>query len=203
MQHYLNQCSNFKLVSKEQKTEWIKANKRCWRCGREHQAAKCTLKAKCKQCDRKHLEVHHDINISQNAAASGKSKVTEVSTCLISSTSETLHLDRQTSISKELLKLILVILQSGNKVLETYAILDDGSEHPILLHEAADRLGLHGEAEDLALHTVRQEVCTIHGATVSFSVASASQPGPPDPQGFHCKGTQLCPPYVPSQSSTG
>lgn len=70
-----------------------------------------------------------------------------------------------------------VILQSGNKVLETYAILDDGSERTILLHEAADRLGLHREPEDLVLRTVRQEVRTIHGATVSFSVASASQPG--------------------------
>ena len=28
VQHYLNQYSNFKLLSREQKTEWIKANKR-------------------------------------------------------------------------------------------------------------------------------------------------------------------------------
>lgn len=49
VQHYMAQCSNFKLLSKEQKTEWIQMNKRCWRCGHEHQAARCTLKAKCKQ----------------------------------------------------------------------------------------------------------------------------------------------------------
>lgn len=64
VQHYLNQCSNFKLLSKEQKTEWIKVNKRCWRCGCEQQAGKCTLKAKCKQCERKHLEVLQEVNTS-------------------------------------------------------------------------------------------------------------------------------------------
>lgn len=91
--------------------------------------------------------------------------------------SETLYVDRPTSSSQVLLKLSRVLLKSGTKVIETYAILDDGSERTILLCEAADRLGLQGEPEDLALRTVRQEVCTIHGATVSFSVAPASQPG--------------------------
>ncbi len=95
----------------------------------------------------------------------------------MSSISETLYLDRPTSSSQVLLKLSRVILQSGNKVLETYAILNDGSERTILLHEVADHLGLQGKEEELVLHTVRQEVRTVHGATVSFSVAAASQPG--------------------------
>lgn len=103
--------------------------------------------------------------------------MTEESTCLVSSISETLYVDRPTGSSQVLLKLSRVILKSGTKLIETYAILDDGSERTILLREAADRLGLQGEPEDLALRTVRQEICTIHGATVSFSVAPASQPG--------------------------
>lgn len=76
-QHYLNQCNNFKLLSVEQKTEWIKANRRC---GREHQAAKCNLKAKCKQCEKKHLDVLHEVNTSQNAVATGKHRELEPST---------------------------------------------------------------------------------------------------------------------------
>nr|XP_057925810.1 uncharacterized protein LOC131127691 [Doryrhamphus excisus] len=175
-QHYLNQCSNFKLLSVEQRMHWIKANNRCWRCGREHLAAKCNLKAKCKRCERKHLEVLHEVNSSQHASAPSKPKVPESSTCLVSSVSETLFIDRPASSSQVLLKLSRVILQSGSKVLETYAILDDGSERTILLNDAAVRLGLGGKAEDLTLRTVRQEICTIHGATVSFSVAAASQP---------------------------
>ncbi|XP_061733574.1 uncharacterized protein LOC133536902 isoform X1 [Nerophis ophidion] len=177
VQHYLNQCNNFKLLSVEQKTQWIKENHRCWRCGREHQAAKCNLKAKCKQCERKHLDVLHQVNTSQNATATGKLQTPESSTCLVSSVSEIMYIDRPASSHQVLLKLSRVILQSGNKVLETYAILDDGPERTTLLNDAAVYLALHGKTEDLALRTVRQEVCTIHGANVSFSVSPASQPG--------------------------
>ncbi|CAL9699989.1 unnamed protein product [Knipowitschia caucasica] len=177
VQHYMNQCSNFKLMSMDQKTQWIKTHNRCWRCGREHQAAKCNLKAKCKQCERKHLDVLHEVNTSQSATATANTKAPEASTCLVSSVSETLYLDRPASSRQVLLKLSRVILHSGNKVLETYAILDDGSERTILLNDAAVSLGIHGKPEDLTLRTVRQEVCTIHGATVSFSVAPASEPG--------------------------
>ncbi|RXN24065.1 hypothetical protein ROHU_036624 [Labeo rohita] len=47
-QHYLNQCQNFSQLTKEQKSNWVKTNKRCWRCGRAHQAAQCRLKTSCK-----------------------------------------------------------------------------------------------------------------------------------------------------------
>lgn len=61
-EHYLNQCSNFRQLSTEQKSTWVKMNKKCWRCGRAHQAAKCRLKITCKQCKRKHLDALHDVN---------------------------------------------------------------------------------------------------------------------------------------------
>ncbi|KAJ8411283.1 hypothetical protein AAFF_G00172890 [Aldrovandia affinis] len=63
-QHYTNQCTNFQLLTKEQKEAWIMTNQRCWKCGREHLAAQCTLKAKCKKCERKHLEILHEANAS-------------------------------------------------------------------------------------------------------------------------------------------
>uniref|UniRef100_A0AAV2LIV0 Polyprotein n=1 Tax=Knipowitschia caucasica TaxID=637954 RepID=A0AAV2LIV0_KNICA len=115
VQHYMNQCSNFKLMSMDQKTQWIKTHNRCWRCGREHQAAKCNLKAKCKQCERKHLDVLHEVNTSQSATATANTKAPEASTCLVSSVSETLYLDRPASSRQVLLKLSRVILHSGNK----------------------------------------------------------------------------------------
>lgn len=96
---------------------------------------------------------------------------------MVSSTSETLDVDRPTGSSQVLLKLSRVILKSGTKLIETYTILDDGCDGTILLHEAFDGLGLQGEPEDLALHIVQQEICITHGATVSVSVAPASHPG--------------------------
>lgn len=176
IQHYMNQCSNFKLLNKEQVENWIKMGNRCWRCGRSHQISKCTLKAKCKKCDRRHLEVLHDVNTNSESSRKGNIRESEGSVCPISSTSQTLYLDRPTSGNQVLLKLSRVVIQNGDKSLETFAVLDDGSERTILLHEAAQRLGLQGTVEDLALRTVRHEVHTFRGSSVSFSIAPASQP---------------------------
>lgn len=60
--------------------------------------------------------------------------------------------------------------------METYAVLDDGSERTILLCEAANKLGLCGIPEELALRTIRQETKVLQGASVSFSVSPVSQP---------------------------
>lgn len=39
---YLNNCTNFKQLHKEQQESWIKANSKRCRCGRNHQAASST-----------------------------------------------------------------------------------------------------------------------------------------------------------------
>lgn len=61
-----------------------------------------------------------------------------------------------------MLKVIRVILHHGKRTLDTYATLDDGSERTMLLSAAAERLGLKGTPEDLALRTTRQDVQTIN-----------------------------------------
>ncbi|KAJ8361751.1 hypothetical protein AAFF_G00427910 [Aldrovandia affinis] len=95
-QHFLDQCLNFKQLTKEQKATWVKSNNHCWRCGRHHQAAQCRLKVLCKT---------------------------------------------------------LRCYFTGEHTLETYAILDDGSERTILLQDAAKRLQLQGTPESLILRT--------------------------------------------------
>ncbi|KAL7866046.1 hypothetical protein SRHO_G00112930 [Serrasalmus rhombeus] len=178
-QHYLNQCVNFKILTREQIERWIRSNRRCWKCGREHLSTECTLKAKCKRCDKRHLEVLHDVNTRQNDKTTTFTKNTaglSESAKPSTSTAETLYVDRPTGSSKVLLKMSRVTLRHGDTSLDTYALLDDGSERTILLYDAAQQLGLQGVPEDLSLRTVRQDVRVIHGATVSFSVSPAHQP---------------------------
>lgn len=69
-----------------------------------------------------------------------------------------------------------MILRNGEHVLETFAILDDGSERTILLQAAAQKLNLRGKKEDLVLRTVRQDRKIIRGNSVSFSISPACQP---------------------------
>lgn len=73
---------------------WISTATSSWRCGREHQVAKCNLKDKCKQCERRHLGILHEVNTSQHTIATGKPQVPEPSMCLVSSVSESLIIDR-------------------------------------------------------------------------------------------------------------
>lgn len=59
--HFLNNCDHVKQLSKAL-IHGLRINNKCWRCGRNYQAAKCTLKAPCKTCIRRHLPVLHEVN---------------------------------------------------------------------------------------------------------------------------------------------
>ncbi|XP_028314116.1 uncharacterized protein LOC114470250 [Gouania willdenowi] len=159
--------SEFKKFSTDQRVSWIKTGKRCWRCGRNHLAAQCYLKAKCQQCNQTHLDILHEVNTPATKAARPAPE---------SGQPATYYLDPDLRSSCVLLKMVKVLLHNGKHRLETYAILDDGSEHTILLHSAAQELHLKGQSEDLALRTIRQDVKTISGKSVSFSISSSAHP---------------------------
>ena len=74
------------------------------------------------------------------------------------------------------LKVVPIIISHGSKSLHTYAILDDGAERTIILPAAVRHLELKGEAESLALRTIRQDVARLTGASVNFHVASLARP---------------------------
>lgn len=118
--HFLDRCSNFAQLTVEQITAWIKTNRRCWRCGRSHQAAQCRLKVTCQKCKGKRLQALHEVNAKPAAADTS---------CLVSTTNEVLYLDRRSGCSQVLLKMSKVLLRNGKHTLETLAILDDGSDY--------------------------------------------------------------------------
>lgn len=74
------------------------------------------------------------------------------------------------------LKVVPVIISHGSKVLQTYAILDDGAECTIILPAAVRHLKPKGEAESLALRTIRQDVACLTGTSVNFHVAPLMHP---------------------------
>ncbi|KAJ7997224.1 hypothetical protein DPEC_G00226750 [Dallia pectoralis] len=87
-EHYLNQCSAIQSLNKEKVTEWIKTNKKCWRCGRDHQASQCTLKKPCGICQGPHLQVLHEVNIRPPKEAAKEES------CLVNTATEVLYLER-------------------------------------------------------------------------------------------------------------
>lgn len=75
-----------------------------------------------------------------------------------------------------LLKVVAVTLTNEDKTLDTYTILDDGSERTVILQPAVQQLCLKGEPESLTLRTVCQDVKTPEGAAVSFTIIPACNP---------------------------
>ncbi|KAK0139446.1 hypothetical protein N1851_023834 [Merluccius polli] len=75
-----------------------------------------------------------------------------------------------------MLKVVPVLLHYGEKTLDTFAILDDGSERTMLLPAAVKSLGIRGPAEALPLRTVRQDIQVLHGYAVSFHISSVALP---------------------------
>lgn len=133
--------------------DWIKSEKRCWRCGRDHQAARCYLKARCQKCSRTHLEVLHEVNHSSSSHITPTSETSQP---------VTYYLDPARRSSCVLLKMVKVCLHHAGRNIETFAILDDGSERTILLHSAAQQLGLQGQCEELAgLQSGVWEICLL------------------------------------------
>ena len=173
-EHYLSQCSDVAKLSKEQLKEWIQANKRCWRCARNHQAAQCTLKKPCHICQGKHLLALHEINLRPER--SNTETVKKEESCLTSSASASLYLDGPGVSSRVMLKIVPVLLHHQGRSLSTFALLDDGSERSMLLPAAAKALGVKGAPEDLPLRTVRQDIQVLHGHKVSFHVSPLANP---------------------------
>ena len=164
---YLSQCVAIKELTKDQVVDWIRSNRRCWRCARTHQAAQCNLKKPCGLCQGKHLSVLHKVNTRK------PKETTKTENCPVSPTTEVLYLDKPSSSDRVLLKVVRVTLTHGERSLDTYAILDDGSERTMLLPAAVRKLGLQGRPEDMALRTIRHDVQTLHVASVSFHVCPA------------------------------
>ncbi len=162
-QHFLNKCPHFQKLNKEKIIEWFRVNRRCWRCGRAHQAAQCDLKKLCNVCQGKHLRVLHDAN------SRPKAEQPNSESCLVNTSTEVLYLDKPSDHPRVLLKIVRVLLRNKDRTLNTFVILDDGSERtPWSCWQTGP--------EDLALRTIRQEVQALKGAAVSFNISSPTNP---------------------------
>ncbi len=114
---------------------------------------------RCKQCNRCHLLVFHDINLRRaDIPKTPPDEGTSANACLLNTMNETLLIRKSPASRKVLLKIGKVIFHNGAHKMKAYAILDDGSERISLLHNAAQQLGLKGQPEALPLCTIRQEL---------------------------------------------
>lgn len=87
-----------------------------------------------------------------------------------------IYLDRPNRSQKVMLKVIKVLLHNGDLMIESYAVLDDGSEHSIVLPQVVHQLKLLRHPETLPLRTVHQRVTQLDGSSVTFQVSPIHAP---------------------------
>ncbi len=172
-EHYLSQCTSFAQLTPDQVKTWIRSHNRCWRCARSHHAAQCDLKKPCSLCHGLHLRSLHDVNISPSST---EESATVEKSCFTSFSSDRFFLDRPSVSGRVMLKVVPVHLRYEDRTLDTFALLDDGSERTILLSAAVEALGIQGVPEDLPLRTVRDDVQVIHGCSIAFQISPVYRP---------------------------
>ncbi|KAG1930137.1 hypothetical protein F2P79_022559 [Pimephales promelas] len=121
--------------------------------------------AGCKTCKVLHLTILHEVALQ-----------TQKSVLLVNVPNSQVYLDRPNRSPKVMLKVVKVLLHNGDKAMETYAVLDDGSERSIVLPQAVEQLNLTTVPETLKLRTIRQDVHQLNGASVSLSVSPLNRP---------------------------
>lgn len=111
-----------------------------------------------------HWDVLHDVNQrTKERIADTESKI--------------MYVDPAKSGSSEvMLKIVRVYLHYRGRMLDTYAVLDDGSEKTLLLHSAALQLGVQGPREVLTIRTIRRDVKEISGEQVALTISPAGRP---------------------------
>lgn len=89
-----------------------------------------------------------------------------------------IYLDHLSHSGRVMLKVVPVQLHHGQKSLDTYAVLDDGSEKTVILPAAVKALELDQEEETLLLRTIRQDVMQLKGGggSVAFHVSPKARP---------------------------
>ncbi|KAI2646144.1 ORF V: Enzymatic polyprotein [Labeo rohita] len=172
-EHYLSQCTSFAQLTPDKVKTWIRSHNRCWRCARSHHAAQSDLKKPCSLCRGLHLRSLHDVNISPSPT---EDSATVEKSCFTSSSSDRFYLDKPSVSGRVMLKVVPVHLSYEDRTLDTFALMDDGSERTILLSAAVEALGIQGVPEDLPLRTVRDDVQVICGRSIDFQISPVYRP---------------------------
>ncbi|KAK3542977.1 hypothetical protein QTP70_008513 [Hemibagrus guttatus] len=165
-EHYLRQCASFTKLTSDQVRTWICSNNRCWRCTRAHHASQCDLKKPCNICQGTHLRPLHEVYV--NPSHKEDSANIEKS-CLTNSSHDRFFLDKPSVGGRVMLKVVPVNLHYEDRTLDTFALLDDGSERTILLSTAVKALGIQGVPEELPLRTVRDDIQTCYKINHAFT----------------------------------
>ena len=194
--HPVAYCPVFKSKHLQDRRKFTWENGLCFNCLKaNHQAKNCPSLKRClkERCGRSHHTLLHEDPQpdSRPSLANNQSSSIQPSTSLPESVRHSSPVSSslpavQSSINqvcaqpqrKVLLQVLPVQIHSQDNLINTYAVLDPGSDSTLIRKDLADRLQLVGETCQLNINTVGNDVSTQNLHRVSFSLSSKDQLDP-------------------------
>ncbi len=170
-------CSKFKSFSLDERRQYVRKNRLCFNCLiYNHVVKDCRKSNQCSVsgCDRKHNTLLHqwyksptvDSSNTMNVQVSSVSDVPiQTGTCTATGSNQ-----------KVCLRILPVRIANGDKFIETYALLDDGSEVTLCDERVVSSLGLSAKSKTYTINSINKS-SVIKGAEVSLNVTSLDGTG--------------------------
>ena len=172
--HSLAKCTNFQAKSVEERSEFIRLSKLCFRCFKEgHISAKCQSQQSCQNCGKSHHTLLHGakpkikrieaksqpsrekevkgggiINISTNPVAANTNALSSLFVC------DSERQSKNIITNSKIIPVILYHKDNPTKEVKIYALLDDASDTTFVTEGVQQELGIKGVETRLSLSTM-------------------------------------------------
>ena len=171
-QHFINKCPKFLSLSYEKRFEFVKENRLCFKClNFGHKSSDCKVDIKCFKCDRRHNVLLHNDNHQETKQDSQENTVVK-SRYKEPDNVQTSAAVNATSVSRSTvyLGIIPVTLKNNDTQVQTYALLDSGSNTSLLKREIYDVLKLQGTPTSYSLQTINNNKSVGQQYKTSFAM---------------------------------
>jgi len=173
--HELTECRKFKGKTQNERFRLVRRNRLCDNCLKPfHMANDCWKKSVCGSngCERKHHTLLHFRRAENPTGAGESSKGGETTDAQGKPLGTSLSASMS---SKVCLRVLPVKVQSEGREVETWALLDSGSDVSLCDERLAAKLGLTGKRKQFQLSTVNHENKDVSGMELSMSVCGLNE----------------------------
>lgn len=163
--HDLEKCFKFKEKSYDDRMAFARAKRICFNCLKvaDHVAQKCDQPSACEQCYKHHATLLHSDNFLN-----------------LPHTSATSAFANSPPVSKICLPIVPVKVRvcNSNKMISTYALLDNGSNTSFCTNSLMNRLGLTGKTVKYSLATVERDSSRRESRVVNIQASNFNEDFP-------------------------
>ena len=149
--HFISNCSKFIQLNLKERETFIRTNRLCFNCFKYgHAARKCRSDPQCTQCNGKHNDLVHDANRNSSNQAN---EIKHDSSAEVADTN--VHCT-SSQVEGVALRIVPVCIDYHGKSVETYALLDSGSDVTLCDERLLKELNVTGSPRSYSICTLNQ-----------------------------------------------